>query len=140
MSAVWAAGYSHPGIWRRMTLHPCALGDVQTPLPPHSSSAVQGIPLYCPPCHTSAFLSVLIFTVGISLLVSILSRAHHGHPLGGCWQAGGYVLSAALGPRGSLQSLLSPLLYPLPSRCGRVPCSWQTTSCSGGTSSRDALC
>ncbi|XP_048967375.1 methyltransferase-like protein 22 isoform X9 [Canis lupus dingo] len=28
----------------------------------------------------------------------------------------------------------------LASRCGGVPCSWQTTSCSNGTSSKDAPC
>ncbi|XP_044903545.1 methyltransferase-like protein 22 isoform X2 [Felis catus] len=30
----------------------------------------------------------IVRIVALSLLVSILSRAHHGHPPGGCWQAG----------------------------------------------------
>lgn len=44
-------------------------------------------------------------------------------------------------PKGLLRASrrLSFLVHLAP-RCGGVPCSWQTTSCSNGTSSKDAPC
>ena len=52
-------------------------------------------------------------------------------------------IRACLNPASSIPQLSERHICscpPLPSRCGGVPCSWQTTSCSSETSSRVARC
>ena len=94
-----------------------------------------------PPPHPICVLSIPVFTVALSLLVSTPSRAHHGHPLEDVGKQVGRSRPLPAALQGLLIASSHPLfLPPLPSRCGGVPCSWQTTSCSSKTSSRVAQC
>ncbi|XP_032316619.1 methyltransferase-like protein 22 isoform X2 [Camelus ferus] len=71
------------------------LGDEARESSPHDFIKIGRLPpapirpCLQPAMHPSVCgLSIPIFMVALSLLVSVPSRAHHGHPPGGCWQAG----------------------------------------------------
>lgn len=94
-----------------------------------------------PPPHPVGVLSIPVFTVALSLLVSAPPEHTMATPLEDVGKQVGRSRPLPAALQGLLRALgHPPFLPPLPSRCGGVPCSWQTTSCSSETSSRVARC